>query len=916
MLSIAAMTSGQEGYYQSLSKEDYYLEGGEPPGIWWGDGAKALGLEGRVSGRELSSGFRGFSRAGMPLVQNAGKASRQPGWDLTFSAPKSVSVLWSQLQGSPRKEIQAAHLEAVKAALAYLEQTCAYSRVGKGGADQVGVGLTVACFEHSTSRAMDPQLHTHCLVLNLGVDAAGACRSILSKPFFQAKMLAGAFYRCELSRQLQERLGVAIERPLDKEGRQKSWFELAGVQKSILSYFSQRRADVERELGTRGMESASAAAFAALSTRSPKSLVPPRRVLHAEWQLQGEQQGFSAKEVLGNPSRISAAEQRSRYRQALTAAIEELTCGDNHFSTADVVRRTLEAAQGESLAADMIVANVQRDLSADRRFVSLGAHQGEIRWTTQEVLQGEEDFIGSITALRARKFLPASEQIVSAAIARRRGVGATAFQLDAEQQAAVRYITQGKEAVKVISGFAGTGKTDMLAVARGVLERSGYQVIGTALAGVAARTLQEKSGIKSETIRKRERQLYPSLTAALKHHARQLGRAALGKNTQALPQLTIDAKTVLVIDEAGMVGTKDFANLARAVVAGGGSLVAVGDERQLSSIDRGGCFAKLVVELDGVRLTNIRRQEEAADREAVKSVVEGSPREALAYYARKGQFAVAQTRSAAEEELVADWMRNGGATSPQEHRVFVATKAEVRRINQLCQWERAVVGALNPCDRVEHNDEVYMAGDRVRFNSDRRTAGISKGVSGVVVACKAGVMGKYVAVKVDGVESVSVSSMLKHHASQLLKAACGKRTQPLPLRKDIVIVPLASRHPFAKCYEGLSLDYAMTTHLGQGQTVENAYVLLGGKMTDRELSYVQMSRHKKQLFLYADQAATGMELTSLAHAVRPVAERNACRVAPPDYASLVRDMQLSRTKELATSVHEREKFQLNVTSLQ
>lgn len=196
MLSIGAMKSGQCEYYQALAKEDYHRNGGEPVGIFLGNGSATVGLTTKVKSRELAALFLGFSPMGVPLVQNAGKPNRQPGWDLTFSAPKSVSVLWSQLAGEAQRSVQIAHWEAVKASIKFIEENFARSRVGKGGTEQVDVNLVVAAFEHGCSRALDPQLHTHCLVMNLGVDQLGTVRSIVSKRLYQTKMLVGAYGRC------------------------------------------------------------------------------------------------------------------------------------------------------------------------------------------------------------------------------------------------------------------------------------------------------------------------------------------------------------------------------------------------------------------------------------------------------------------------------------------------------------------------------------------------------------------------------------------------------------------------------------------------------------------------------------------------------------------------------------------------
>lgn len=168
MPSIAAMASGQERYYTELAREDYYLAGGEPPGYWLGKGAHALGLDGAVEKVALSHLFSGLDPEGKrPLVQLQKGRDHQPGRDHTFSAPKSVSVLWSVAPPDLREAIERAHARAVQAAVSYLEETAAWTRRGRGGETLEKAGLIVAAFPHSTSRAQDVQLHTHALVLNV-----------------------------------------------------------------------------------------------------------------------------------------------------------------------------------------------------------------------------------------------------------------------------------------------------------------------------------------------------------------------------------------------------------------------------------------------------------------------------------------------------------------------------------------------------------------------------------------------------------------------------------------------------------------------------------------------------------------------------------------------------------------------------
>ncbi|WP_013630074.1 MobF family relaxase [Rubinisphaera brasiliensis] len=153
MLSVAKL-GGNLNYYLELATLEYYQRGGEPVGRWFGTGAERLKLVGEIDPDVIQRIAAGFSADGSKkLVQNAGKENRQIGWDLTFSAPKSVSVLWSVANETDRAEIQAAQDEAVRVTIGYLEEKCGASRVGKRGREQTEAGLVVGLFEHGSSRA-------------------------------------------------------------------------------------------------------------------------------------------------------------------------------------------------------------------------------------------------------------------------------------------------------------------------------------------------------------------------------------------------------------------------------------------------------------------------------------------------------------------------------------------------------------------------------------------------------------------------------------------------------------------------------------------------------------------------------------------------------------------------------------------
>jgi conjugative relaxase-like TrwC/TraI family protein len=235
MLSIG---KAQGSYYADLAKDDYYNSKAEKAGLWHGEGTKALGLNGNVQREEFLKLCDGFDKNGNALVQNAGQETHRTGWDLCFSAPKSVSVLWSQADGKIRNLIEEAHLEAVKKGLDYIEEKGCWTRRGHQGTEAEKAKFVIAIYEHGTSREQDPELHSHSVVLNLAVREDGTTGTIESQKLYSLQMSGGAIYRAELAEQLQEKLGVEIEKT-------KVAFEIKGVSKELCREFSKRREAIE-----------------------------------------------------------------------------------------------------------------------------------------------------------------------------------------------------------------------------------------------------------------------------------------------------------------------------------------------------------------------------------------------------------------------------------------------------------------------------------------------------------------------------------------------------------------------------------------------------------------------------------------------------------------------------------------------
>jgi conjugative relaxase-like TrwC/TraI family protein len=299
VVSIGKLATGQAAYYLDHAHtrasratsvgsgmEDYYVDGTEAAGYWLGSGAETVGVRGGVHADALHELLEG-RRPGDGVELVPARRGRVPGFDVTFSSPKSVSVLFGLGDEPLRRAVRVAHDEAVADALGYLERTAAQGRRGHGGQVTVEArGLIAAAFRHRTSRAGDPQLHTHVLIANLVEGVDGKWSALDGRGIYQHAKTAGYLYEAALRERLTERLGV-------RWGPVRNGIaDVEGIAPEVLRAFSRRRAEVEAELAHRGESGAAAARVAALSTRRRKDygVVPERLV--GEWRERAARLGF------------------------------------------------------------------------------------------------------------------------------------------------------------------------------------------------------------------------------------------------------------------------------------------------------------------------------------------------------------------------------------------------------------------------------------------------------------------------------------------------------------------------------------------------------------------------------------------------------------------------------------------------
>lgn len=331
VVTIKKITLGSERYYTELAREDYYTHGGEPPGRWLGEGAKALKLEGLIGhcDPQLTALFEGRHpydgselRKGATIVRhyqgpdgNVKAHSPVGAYDFTLSPDKSVSVLMAVSPLEVRQSIQAAHFAAVQATAEFLEKRC-YTRTGEAGRVHESAKGIFAAFEHSVSRSLDPQLHSHLLLLNIGIRKDGRAGALDGDRLLNLQFECSKVYDAEMRQQLYDRLHLStIEKSLAKG----TSFEISGVPRDLCQMFSKRRQEIEKVLSPD--DTAKQVQVKVLASRGPKAKHFDRESLFTLWREVGREFGFDAQQFLEqarNQSRDRLCEQETEKKSEHT----------------------------------------------------------------------------------------------------------------------------------------------------------------------------------------------------------------------------------------------------------------------------------------------------------------------------------------------------------------------------------------------------------------------------------------------------------------------------------------------------------------------------------------------------------------------------------------------------------------------
>ena len=608
MISLAAVSSASDaaGYY---ARDNYYTaDAAEETSAWAGEGAAALGLSGPVDTERFERVLAGALPDG--TILDAKRGDHRPGWDMTMSVSKSVSLV--ALMGD--KRLVDAVRQASAVTLSWVERNLAEARASAGGRQQaVRTGnLVAATFLHDVNRSNEPQLHVHTVIANATQRPDGQWRALRSDALYDNQRVTGAVFNAALRARV-EALGYRTEPARNPTC---GAFEIAGVPRAVIDAFSSRSGQVEAYLRERGLEGTPhQRELAVLATRDPKEVELPPEQRAGAWAALAERHGWNPKEMVAEalkrdgrgetvwtqlmrglrgagerglaiagrmgltprdgdplvPERLGRLDPRAyAAAQAVASAARELGETEAAFSRLDLIHLALE--RGGPVTVDDVEARLG---VLEAKGLLLG--DGDRMLTTESAVRLEQDYLGAIAAGRGQSapIVPVGDAAARAQEAARE-LGLRRLNLG--QEAAAVLMLSSSDRVVHIQGGPGRGKSAALAPVTAIAKAEGRNVIGLAIANKKANELGRETGAEASTIRR-----------FLGRHERVIDGTARPAHVE---RVTAELRgAIIIVEEASQVGTYDMERLVRlAEITGAARLIQTGDTRQLGAIDAGKPF--------------------------------------------------------------------------------------------------------------------------------------------------------------------------------------------------------------------------------------------------------------------------------------------------------------------------------------
>ena len=884
MVATLAQAASAAYYLESQRSfrhpNEYYTAGEEPDGVWFNPHALfGLADAGKVDSSDFHRLYNGFApNTGGKLTQNAGSERRSAGLDLTFSADKSVSALWAVADPELRSKIEKAHNDAARVAL---EETvlrhCAYTRIRNrdGGIEVLPADITAGMFQHGTSRDNDPQLHTHCVIFNAArTHRDGKYRALHQHPVYTWMKAAGAVYRNTLGWSLQERLGIRME----QYGKDGEFTRIAGIPEDLIGHWSKRRAaiiDAAREMGFTVEGNAPRAAAANKITRAGKSPDNDPEIRHGRWRSEAE--GYVEREALIASLLGKAEEITQEQIRALTAVLEDLpyrlTREEAVFRLPDIVERVGNATAG-LLNRDAVATSIERVLLSPEvvrltrppRSAEGRADMAHTRlYSTRHNLQMEQEVRDMAADMSADAGHSLSAQAIEAKVA---GLLEAGYPLSEEQIRAIRTVTSSGGRVAIIEGAAGSGKTTTLRPIADLYREHGNNIIATAVAWRTAVALGNDVDARPFCVDKL------------------LRLAARGG-------IEIDGDTTIIVDEAGMLSTRQAHHILQLSERHGAKIVFAGDTQQQQPVEAGPGLRLIRDAVGSVRVDRIRRQK--ADLEDILVHVRGENPEAARFHT--GMMGEQErTRILKEYEAMEDkpaftpWqvaaseaLRDGDAASA------IAAHHARGRFHIGYDEERTLTGLVDDWDRYQRvqpgKSSVVLARTRAEVRAlshlmrERRFAALPDGkrpdTERVTVMVSRGTEDERTTSPLEIARGDQLRIGATHWEKQLFNGTvvtvddfkveiseAGTEPSVLISARTEDGRSVSFRHDEIRDWYGnIRLDhgYALTITSAQGLTVDQAFLLADARPA-RETIYPAATRHREGLDIYVNRTPLALDI--------------------------------------------------------
>ena len=778
------------------NRDEYYINDGG--GVWYSTGQTLVTHGSHVTAetfRDLCAGFD--PRTGKALVRGAGEKHRA-GFDLTFTPGKSVSVLWMSGTAEQRAFIERCHGAAVDRALKILiDEGLVVVRHGAGGKHrETPSDLIVAKFDHFTTRAGDPNLHTHVVILNVARRSSASDRyasnylTLEPENLFRAQLMVGAAFRSALASQLAE-AGFSF-----RPAGQGQW-EIAGIPQDLLETFSKRSHDIEDLVGREA--SAAQKQIAALSTRAAKDTVLTGQELEVDWQRQLLETGRSPWDLAQHPAATLAGLEQgavlSEFQESpailgatpVAMAASELFRTESVLDRQKLLEKSFVAASLQGHGPDAVYAELDT-LEASGSLLKLDAEH----WTTPEIAQMEAAMLRAADRPGERVWV--KPDCLETALAK-------APHLGDEQIEAVR-LACSADGVSLIEAGAGTGKTTIAEAITMAARQSNLQLVGFAPSWIAADELSASTGIDGQAIAKWRHDL------------------AIGT---AVP---LSSDTLILVDEAGMIGTADLSAILLAAQEAGAKVILLGDRRQLQSVSGASALVAVADILERTAtLNDVRRQQIDWQRAASTLMARGETEAGFRAYARHRHIDLVSGEDAARMATVEKW-------SELRHRlgddVLIVTRRNVDAIaiNSQARLALRQEGKIAPDEILlpsigrddKKRDLAISVGDKIRFGEAIPKHGVRNGTVALVHT-----IGEDV--------GTDTRIQLRLENGETIFSRWGEFVRPRLGRQSAV--------------PKISHAYAGTAYAAQGRTAAATIFHVGGKTDARDI-YVGLTRHRQE----------------------------------------------------------------------